>query len=41
MNLQRAAKLERHADFVEVTLQSGAVLKSKSVILATVPAGAK
>ena len=35
MNLQRAAKLERNADHVEVTLQSGAVLKSKSVILAT------
>ena len=35
MNLQRAAKLERNADHVAVTLQSGAVLKSKSVILAT------
>lgn len=35
MNLQRAAKLHRGAEFVEVTLQNGAVLKSKSVILAT------
>lgn len=35
MNLQRAAKLERGSEFVEITLQSGAVLKSKSVILAT------
>ncbi len=35
MNLQRAAGVARNGDFVEVTMQSGAVLKSKSVILAT------
>lgn len=35
MNLQRAAGVVRNGDFVEVTMQSGAVLKSKSVILAT------
>lgn len=35
MNLQRAAGVARNCDFVEVTMQSGAVLKSKSVILAT------
>lgn len=35
MNLQRAAGVARIGDFVEVTMQSGAVLKSKSVILAT------
>ncbi len=34
MNLQRAASLKK-ADLVEVTLENGAVLKSKSVILAT------
>ncbi len=35
MNLQRAAELVRGPEYVEVKLQSGAVLKSKSVILAT------
>ena len=35
MNLQRAAGVARNGDFVEVTMQNGAVLKSKSVILAT------
>ena len=35
MNLQRAAGVERKGDFVEVKLESGAVLKSKSVILST------
>ena len=34
MNLQRAAGLKK-AEFIEVTLENGAVLKSKSVILAT------
>ncbi|GGE79467.1 alkyl hydroperoxide reductase subunit F [Priestia taiwanensis] len=34
MNLQRAARLEKK-DFIEVELENGAVLKSKSVILAT------
>jgi alkyl hydroperoxide reductase subunit F len=34
MNLQRAAQL-RAGDLVEVTLENGAVLKSKAVILAT------
>ena len=37
MNLQRAAKLERNEDakLFEVTTESGAVLKSKSVIIST------
>lgn len=35
MNLQRAAGVERKGDFVEVKLESGAILKSKSVILST------
>jgi NADH-dependent peroxiredoxin subunit F len=34
MNLQRAARLEKK-DFIEIELENGAVLKSKSVILAT------
>ncbi|WP_339109187.1 alkyl hydroperoxide reductase subunit F [Thioclava sp. GXIMD4216] len=35
MNLQTATGLARKGDLVEVTLESGAVLKSKSVILST------
>ncbi|WP_071396090.1 alkyl hydroperoxide reductase subunit F [Bacillus tuaregi] len=35
MNLQRAKHLERKTDFIEVELENGAVLKSKTVILST------
>ncbi|WP_438434963.1 alkyl hydroperoxide reductase subunit F [Gorillibacterium sp. sgz500922] len=35
MKVQRAKRLEKKADFVEVELVSGAVLKSKTVILST------
>ncbi|NSL53220.1 alkyl hydroperoxide reductase subunit F [Calidifontibacillus erzurumensis] len=35
MNLQRAKRLEKKDDFIEVELESGAVLKSKTVILST------
>ncbi len=35
MNLQRAQKLSRHGDLFEVELESGATLKSRSVILST------
>ncbi|HLR66594.1 MAG TPA: alkyl hydroperoxide reductase subunit F [Virgibacillus sp.] len=35
MNLQRAKSLERKKDFVEIELENGAVLNSKSVILST------
>src|SRR5690606_9654557 len=35
MNLQRATHLEKKDDFIEVTLENGAVLKSKTVILST------
>lgn len=35
MNLQRAKGLEKKDDFIEVELENGAVLKSKTVILAT------
>ena len=35
MNLQRAKGLKRKDDFVEVELENGAVLKSKTVILST------
>ncbi len=35
MNLQRAQKLVRHGDLFEVELESGATLKSRSVILST------
>ena len=34
MNLQRAVGLEKKDDFIEVKLENGAVLKSKTVILA-------
>ncbi|TMN22055.1 alkyl hydroperoxide reductase subunit F [Lentibacillus cibarius] len=35
MNLQRAKQLERKQDFVDIELENGATLQSKSVILAT------
>ncbi|MBB6486616.1 alkyl hydroperoxide reductase subunit F [Rhizobium lusitanum] len=35
MNLQRAQKLGRHGDLFEVELESGATLRSRSVILST------
>lgn len=35
MNLQRAQRLSRHGDLFEVELESGATLKSRSVILST------
>ncbi|MGG6893030.1 MULTISPECIES: alkyl hydroperoxide reductase subunit F [Rhizobium] len=35
INLQRAQKLSRHGDLFEVELESGATLKSRSVILST------
>ena len=35
MNLQRAEKLTRKGDFLELALSSGALLKSKSIILTT------
>ncbi|NSL51402.1 alkyl hydroperoxide reductase subunit F [Calidifontibacillus erzurumensis] len=35
MNLQRATHLEKKDDFIEITLENGAVLKSKTVILST------
>ncbi|HEY0887330.1 MAG TPA: alkyl hydroperoxide reductase subunit F [Ramlibacter sp.] len=35
MNLQRATGLVRHADLIEVQLESGASLKARSVILST------
>ena len=35
MNLQKAEKLSRNGSFFEVALESGAVLKSKAVILST------
>ncbi|NLY80284.1 MAG: alkyl hydroperoxide reductase subunit F [Lysinibacillus sp.] len=35
MNLQRAKHLEKKGDLIEVELENGAILKSKSVIIAT------
>ncbi|AZN38311.1 alkyl hydroperoxide reductase subunit F [Paenibacillus albus] len=35
MKLQRATRLEKNGEFVEVELENGAVLKSKTVILST------
>ena len=35
MNLQRAKRLEKKEDLIEVELENGAVLKSKTVIIST------